>query len=59
MVVACPTEIIMDSDIARNTTQTTILPRFTGDDDSQRCFTSGMDVINMFSYKPVRATFTK
>jgi len=36
---------------------TTMIPR-SSDGVNQRCFTSGMDVINMFGYKPVRSVIT-
>jgi len=52
MVEACAVESVVDSHAARNVTRTTPANRLSSSDDGS-CFTSGMDVINMYSYKPV------
>ena len=62
LAVACPVSTVLESYMTGNTSRptaqtTTIIPR-SSDDVSKRCFTSGMDVIDMFGYKPVRSVIT-
>ena len=51
LVVACSVSRVAESNIVGNTS--TVMPRSI-DDINPRCVASGMDVISMFGYEPVR-----
>jgi len=54
LILACSASRDRDNYMVENTSAllTTGMPR-SSDDSSQRCFTSGMEVLDMYAYKPV------
>ena len=54
LIVACSASKDRDSYMVENTSAplTTGIPH-SSDDGSQRCFTSGMEVLDMYAYQPV------